>query len=178
MGCRLTKQLLSRGRFTALFAYNDILAIGAIRAIREAGLRVPEDISVVGFDDIREAAYQFPSLTTIHQPLRKMGEIAAETLVQRIEGRRDHPRQILIEPELVARESTAKAVPYADGAGRGERRDSHGAIPGLTRAKGLSGRECIKFQIKSRLGQRSTHHRPSTFSVVAQPPSQRKRLLG
>ncbi len=120
MGCRLTKQLLSRGRFTALFAYNDILAIGAIRAIREAGLRVPEDISVVGFDDIREAAYQFPSLTTIHQPLRKMGEIAAETLVQRIEGRRDHPRQILIEPELVARESTAKAVPYADGAGRGE----------------------------------------------------------
>jgi len=106
MGCRLTKVLLSRHRFTALFAYNDISAIGALRAIREAGLRVPEDISVVGFDDIREAAYQMPSLTTIHQPLRKMGEIAAETLLQQVQKGKRLPRQILIEPELVVREST------------------------------------------------------------------------
>jgi LacI family transcriptional regulator len=120
-GCRLTKELLSRGPFTALFAYNDISAIGAIRAIREAGLRVPEDISVVGFDDIREAAYQYPSLTTIHQPLAKMGEIAADTLLQRIAGRKDYPRRILIEPQLVVRESTAK-VPCAGGAGCGKTR--------------------------------------------------------
>jgi LacI family transcriptional regulator len=112
VGYRITQELLSRGqRFTALFAYNDISAIGAVRAIREAGLRVPEDVSVVGFDDIREAAYHVPSLTTVRQPLRKMGEIAAQTLVERIEGREDYPREIAIEPVLVVRESTSKAVP-------------------------------------------------------------------
>jgi LacI family transcriptional regulator len=110
VGYRLIKNLLSQdGKFTALFAYNDTAAIGAIRAIREAGLRVPEDISVVGFDDIRDAAYHLPSLTTVRQPLRKMGEIAAQTLVARIEGSKDYPDQIAIEPSLVVRESTAKA---------------------------------------------------------------------
>lgn len=105
----VTKELLSRKqRFTALFAYNDISAIGAIRAIREAGLRVPEDISVVGFDDIRDAAYHVPSLTTVRQPLRKMGEIAAQALVERIEGKKEYPTEIAIEPELVVRESTGK----------------------------------------------------------------------
>jgi DNA-binding LacI/PurR family transcriptional regulator len=111
-GYRLIKGLLSQGlKFTALFAYNDTSAIGAIRAIREAGLRVPEDISVVGFDDIRDAAYHLPSLTTVRQPLRKMGEIAAQTLVERIEGRKDYPEQIAIEPSLIVRESTTKATP-------------------------------------------------------------------
>src|SRR5581483_6083286 len=96
-GHLLTKELLSRNqRFTALFAYNDISAIGAIRAIREAGMRVPEDVSVVGFDDIRDAAYHVPSLTTVRQPLREMGEIAARTLVERIEGRKDYPAEIAI----------------------------------------------------------------------------------
>ena len=73
-GYETTKELLARKvPFTALFAYNDISAVGAIRAIKETGLRVPEDISVVGFDDIREAAYHLPSLTTVRQPLRKIG---------------------------------------------------------------------------------------------------------
>jgi len=109
VGYRAARQLISRShRFTALFAYNDISAIGAIRAIRETGARVPDDISVIGFDDIREAAYQFPSLTTIRQPLRSMGETAARTLVSRIEGQQDYPTQIAIEPELVIRESTAR----------------------------------------------------------------------
>jgi len=72
---------------------------------------VPEDVSVVGFDDIRDAAYHLPSLTTVRQPLRKMGEIAAQTLVERIEGRKDYPDQIAIEPSLIVRESTAKAAP-------------------------------------------------------------------
>jgi DNA-binding LacI/PurR family transcriptional regulator len=107
MGYRFTQQLLSRKKcFTALFAYNDITAIGAIRAIQESGLQVPQDISVVGFDDIRDAAYHTPSLTTVRQPLRKMGEIAAQTLLERIEGRKDYPAQIAIEPVLVVREST------------------------------------------------------------------------
>src|SRR5271155_957059 len=70
------KQLLARKQpFTALFAYNDISAIGSIRAFQTAGLRVPEDISVVGFDDIQFAAHNNPSLTTVRQPLQKMGEI-------------------------------------------------------------------------------------------------------
>jgi LacI family transcriptional regulator len=110
VGYRVTKQLLSREKhFTALFAYNDIAAIGAIRAIREAGLNVPEDISVIGFDDIREAAYQSPSLSTVRQPLREMGEIAARTLVDRIEGRKNSILEIALKPTLIARESTAKA---------------------------------------------------------------------
>jgi len=107
VGYRVTKQLLSRSNsFTALFAYNDISAIGAIRAIQESGALVPGDISVIGFDDIREAAYHLPSLTTIRQPLRTMGEIAARTLLSRIEGREDYPAEIAIEPELIIREST------------------------------------------------------------------------
>jgi DNA-binding LacI/PurR family transcriptional regulator len=108
LGYRRAKELLQRKTcFTALFAYNDISAIGAIRAIRESGLRVAEDVSVVGFDDIREAAYHSPSLTTVRQPLRKMGEIAAQTLIARLEGQDDYPSEIAIEPELVIRESTA-----------------------------------------------------------------------
>jgi LacI family transcriptional regulator len=70
---------------------------------------VPEDISVVGFDDVREAAYHLPSLTTVRQPLRKIGTLAAETLVERIEGRDGHEAGILVDPELVIRESTGPA---------------------------------------------------------------------
>jgi DNA-binding LacI/PurR family transcriptional regulator len=111
-GYKTTKELLSRKiPFTALFAYNDISAVGAIRAIKESGLRVPEDISVVGFDDVREAAYHLPSLTTVRQPLRKIGVMAAETLIDRIEGRNGHEAGILVEPELVVRESSAAVCP-------------------------------------------------------------------
>lgn len=109
-GYEATKEFLGRSRgFTALFTYNDLAAIGAIRAIDEAGLRVPEDISVVGFDDIPSAAYTRPSLTTVRQPLLKMGEIAARTLLEQIEKRSDYVPEIAIEPEFVIRESTAKA---------------------------------------------------------------------
>jgi len=110
LGYPYAKALLERKqRFTALFAYNDASAIGAIRAIREAGLNVPQDISVVGFDDIEGAAFHFPSLTTVRQPLHRMGFIAAQTMIERLEGLEDWPKQIAVEPELVVRESTAKA---------------------------------------------------------------------
>lgn len=110
LGYPFTKQLLARNKpFTALFAYNDISAIGAIRAIQESGLRVPQDISVMGFDDIPGAAFHSPSLTTVRQPLKRMGEVAAQTLLDRIEGKKEWPSDIAIEPELVLRESTAKA---------------------------------------------------------------------
>lgn len=101
------KQLLERKRpFTALFAYNDISAMGAIRAFQEAGLQVPRDVSVVGFDDIPAAAFHYPSLTTVRQPLRRMGELAVEMLVERIEGGQELQREIAVQPEIVIREST------------------------------------------------------------------------
>jgi LacI family transcriptional regulator len=110
LGYPFTKQLLAKQKpFTAIFAYNDISAIGAIRAIQEQGLRVPEDISVVGFDDVPGAAFHSPSLTTVRQPLKRMGEVAAESLLERIEGQKEYLPEIAIEPELVVRESTAKA---------------------------------------------------------------------
>jgi DNA-binding LacI/PurR family transcriptional regulator len=109
LGYPYAKQLLSRGEpFTALFAYNDSLAIGAIRAIHEAGLRVPEDISIVGFDDILSAAYCNPALTTVRQPLEKIGEIAARTLLDQIENRSEYLPEIAIEPEFVVRKSTSR----------------------------------------------------------------------
>ncbi len=108
LGYPFANELLSRNQpFTALFAYNDNSAIGSIRAFQEAGLRVPEDISVVGFDDIQSAAYINPALTTVRQPLVKMGETAARTLLDRIEGRAKYVPEITIEPELVVRKSTA-----------------------------------------------------------------------
>lgn len=111
LGYPFAKQLLARKKpFTALFAYNDISAIGAIRAIQEQGLRVPQDISVMGFDDIPGAAFHTPSLTTVQQPLNRMGEVAAQVLLERIEGNKEYPSEIAIEPELVVRESTAKAA--------------------------------------------------------------------
>jgi DNA-binding LacI/PurR family transcriptional regulator len=110
IGYPFAKQLLARKQpFTALFAYNDISAIGSIWAIREAGLRVPEDISIVGFDDIAGAAYANPGLTTVRQPLVKMGQIAAQTVVDLIEGRGEYVPEIAIEPEFVIRQSTGPA---------------------------------------------------------------------
>ena len=110
LGYPFIKQLLARNKpFTALFAYNDISAIGAIRALQEHGLRVPQDVSVMGFDDIPGAAFHTPSLTTVRQPLNRMGEVAAQSLLERIEGKKDYPAEIAIEPELVVRESTALA---------------------------------------------------------------------
>ena len=110
LGYPYAKELLARKKpFTALFAYNDISAIGAIRAMQEEGLRVPQDISVMGFDDIQWAAFNTPSLTTVRQPLGKMGEIAAETVISMIEQSGKHPGEIAIEPTLVVRESTGSA---------------------------------------------------------------------
>ena len=109
LGYPFAKKLLERkAHFTALFAYNDLSAIGAIRAFQEEGVRVPQDVSVVGFDDIQGAAYNTPSLTTVRQPLTRMGNIAAQTLLQRIEGGEEYPSEIAIEQELVVRESTAR----------------------------------------------------------------------
>jgi DNA-binding LacI/PurR family transcriptional regulator len=92
-----------------LFAYNDISAIGAVRAFQDAGLRVPQDVSVVGFDDVFLASFSIPALTTVRQPLLEMGRIAAETVLDRIEERTPFVPEIAVEPELVIRASTVPA---------------------------------------------------------------------
>jgi LacI family transcriptional regulator len=119
LGFGPANELLSRGvDFTALVSFNDIAAIGAIRAFMNQGLRVPEDISVVGFDDIQGAAFHNPSLTTIRQPLNEMGAVAARILLQRIRGQATFPDVVPIHPELVIRESTCPPNPRR---GRGKR---------------------------------------------------------
>ena len=108
-GYQAMKKLLTAQKpFTAVFAFNDISAMGAIRALREAKRRVPEDVSVVGFDDIQSAAYQNPGLTTVRQPMREMGRIAAKTLLHRIrDSASDSGRaEIMVEPELIVRGTT------------------------------------------------------------------------
>lgn len=114
LGYKVTKALLAQGLpFTALFAYNDIAAIGAIGAIRDAGLRVPDDVSIIGFDDIPAAAFASPALTTVRQPLVRMGQIAASTLIGQIEKRESYLAKIAIEPEFVVRQSTSIWRPHA-----------------------------------------------------------------
>jgi LacI family transcriptional regulator len=105
------QELLKRTRdFTAVFCFNDISAIGAIRALKDAGLSVPLDVSVVGFDDIQSAAYSTPSLTTVRQPLTEMGKRGAQVLLERIANRENEfAAEIVMEPELVVRESTGPA---------------------------------------------------------------------
>src|SRR6202034_3080001 len=103
LGYIATKVLLaSRSPFSALFAFNDISSLGAIRALREAGKHIPEDVSVIGFDDIQSAAFQNPGLTTVRQPLREMGRAAAEILLKRINrpGTEHHDKHV-VEPELI-----------------------------------------------------------------------------
>lgn len=110
-GYRAAQKLIERrATITALVAFNDVSAFGAIRAFQEKGLRVPGDVSVIGFDDIWGAAFHIPALTTIRQPLRDMGTLAADTLLARIENRSsEYPPVVEVEPELVVRESTARA---------------------------------------------------------------------
>ena len=125
-GHEVTRGLLETGvPFTAIFAFNDVTAVGAILALREAGLRVPRDISVLGFDDVLAASTNHPPLTTIHQPLRNMGKEAASTLLGLIRDDIPHPRpkSITVHPTLVIRKSTGHASEernHLHGGGRGD----------------------------------------------------------
>jgi len=112
IGYKPMKALLDKHcNFTAMFCFNDIAAIGAIRALKDSGRSVPQDVSVVGFDDILSAAYSTPSLTTVRQPLHEMGKRGAEVLLDRIANRdKEYPPEITMEPELIVRESTAVAA--------------------------------------------------------------------
>jgi LacI family transcriptional regulator len=99
-------RLLLRGAaFTALFAHSDLIALGAIRELRAAGLRVPDDVSVVGYDDLPVAGYVEPALTTIHQPMREVGVCAARLVLDQLAGRAAPPETHLLPAVLVARQS-------------------------------------------------------------------------
>ncbi len=110
-GYKLTEQLLARRRpFTALMAFDDITAFGAIRALAKAGIRVPEHCSVIGFDDVPPAALYSPPLTTVRQPMEAMGSFAVNIVVEGInsalEKREFTASHRKLTPELVVREST------------------------------------------------------------------------
>lgn len=106
---QVQKLLRTGRRFSAIVCFNDIAALGAIRALNDVGLRIPADVSVVGFDDIAVAVFATPSITTIRQPLQQMGETAARVLLDRLRKNRKHHAEIAVEPELMVRESTGPA---------------------------------------------------------------------
>jgi DNA-binding LacI/PurR family transcriptional regulator len=81
------------------------MAIGAIHALRRAGKRVPNDVAIVGYDDVPVAAFCHPPLTTIHQPMSEVGRVATSLLIQLIENPDTEKREILLKPELVRRET-------------------------------------------------------------------------
>ena len=105
------RRLLATGvEFDAVFAMNDELALGAMRVLQEAGLVIPDDVAVIGFDDVDEGRYSLPSLTTVDPGRREIAETAVKTLVERIETP-DHdalpPRELRSAFRIVERESTA-----------------------------------------------------------------------
>lgn len=109
-GFEYGRRLLDAGTpFSAVFAFNDISAIGTIRALLDAGLRVPEDVSVIGFDDLGVTPFLNPRLTTVRQPLRRMGEVASRLLLDHLEAGGELGGAVAIEPELVVRDSTGPA---------------------------------------------------------------------
>lgn len=101
-----------REKPTAFFAYNDLSAIGFIKRIQELGYSVPDDVAIVGFDDIEQAKYFNVPLTTVHQPMEKIGKAAIDILIRRIEGKKT-PSQTILPSSLVVRESSGSPTSVA-----------------------------------------------------------------
>ncbi|MDF2786546.1 MAG: transcriptional regulator [Pantoea eucrina] len=113
-GYQAMQQILSqKQRPTAVFCGGDIMAMGAICAADEMGLRVPQDISVIGYDNVRNARYFTPALTTVHQPKAQLGEKALEMLLDRITSKREEPQTIEVQPSLIERRSVGDG-PFRD----------------------------------------------------------------
>ena len=106
-GYELTKEIISDKKITAIFAGNDSMALGALKAIHDIGLKVPGDISLVGFDDLPESRFLTPALTTAHQDFNAVGARALEILIDLIERKRSR-KSVAIKPEILIRQSTAK----------------------------------------------------------------------
>lgn len=106
---KVKKIISANDDIDAIFAWDDRLAMGAVRAIREAGLSIPDDIALVGYDDTEISKYQTPSLTTVRQPSKKIGELAANILFERIKSKKPVKiRQVILKPELVIRKSSGQ----------------------------------------------------------------------
>lgn len=106
-GYEATKQLIERNvEFDALMCVNDYMAFGAMRALQKAGYRIPEDIALVGYDDIEMASYMMPSLTTVQQPIYQLGIEAAEALISKVNDPQKAIRNRTLETTLIVREST------------------------------------------------------------------------
>lgn len=105
-GYKATQRLLEqRPKPTAIFASNDLSAFGAMDAIRNAGLEIPKDISVIGFDDIPQASTTFPKLTTVRQPLSEIGQTAVKLLLEHVSNPKIKARQVVLETSLIIRDS-------------------------------------------------------------------------
>ena len=110
-GYQQAKNLLERTEFDGLFVASDAMAIGAIRAIREAGLTVPEDIALVSFDNIPTASQHRPSLTTIRQPIYQLGSSAAQLVIDQVESNGTlSPQHLVLPTELIIRETSRRVV--------------------------------------------------------------------
>ena len=114
-GLDCARRMLASGQpFTAVLAFDDLTALGVVRGLTKAGLRVPEDCSVLGFDDVLPAAVATPAITTISQPLKEMGLLAAEWMLEALkkqeQGSPQKPRLHKAQPKLVQRMSTARAA--------------------------------------------------------------------
>jgi LacI family transcriptional regulator len=102
-----TRLLRMLPRPTAIFACNDLMAMGVLLAARELGVRCPEQLSIVGFDDLDFAEFTAPALTSVHQPGYQLGTTAARLLLERIEGSQESPQRIVLPSELKLRHSVA-----------------------------------------------------------------------
>lgn len=108
VGHELTRSLLAQGEVSAIFASNDLLAIGALRAAAEQGVAVPDVLSVIGFDGIDLGGYVHPGLTTVGHPIRTLGETAAGVLIERIAQRGADKREVVLPAALIERGSTGR----------------------------------------------------------------------
>ncbi|WP_229001717.1 substrate-binding domain-containing protein, partial [Photorhabdus aegyptia] len=93
----------------AVFAGNDAMAVGAYQALYQAGLSIPDDISIIGYDDIDLAPYMIPPLTTIHQPKDKLGKLAVDTLLYRMNNPESDPKLLVLTPTLIERSSVSRS---------------------------------------------------------------------
>src|SRR5207302_7567913 len=111
-GARAAEQLLSmRNRPTAIFAVTDMTAVGAWGAARRMDLRIPEDVAIVGYNDIPLASRLVPGLTTVHVPIHEFGTAAARILLDQVEKGEVSPKRVVFTPELVVRGSTVSDFP-------------------------------------------------------------------
>jgi len=92
-------------KVTALFAQNDQMAVGAMRALHEAGRKIPDDVAIIGYDDVPAAAYSHPPLTTVRQPMQQVGEVATRLLIELIKDPDAERKEVLLKTELIRRQT-------------------------------------------------------------------------